>query len=44
VLSAAVLQGLLDSYAPVMLGNAPLLTWMLGGVGAFVLIFSWPRS
>jgi len=25
-----------------MLGNAPFLTWMLGGLGGFVLLFSWP--
>jgi len=43
IISAALLQGL-DGLAPMMLGNAPVLTWMLGGVGAFVLIFSWPKS
>lgn len=41
VISAVMLQGL-DGYSPVMLANAPLLTWMLGGVGAVVLVFSWP--
>ena len=43
IISAVLLQGL-DGYAPAMLGNAPLLTWMLGGLGAFVLIFSWPSD
>ncbi|MEN8107797.1 MAG: ubiquinone biosynthesis regulatory protein kinase UbiB [Pseudomonadota bacterium] len=39
VLSAAVIYGL-DGYAPAMLMNAPLLTWLLGGTGAAVLFFS----
>jgi len=39
VLSAAVIYGL-DGYAPAMLMNAPLLTWLLGGAGAVVLFFS----
>lgn len=43
ILSAAVIQGL-DGHMPVMFGNAPLLTWMLGGLGAVVLIFSWPSG
>lgn len=41
VISAAVILGL-DGYAPSMLGHAPLLTWLLGGIGAFLLIASWP--
>jgi ubiquinone biosynthesis protein len=41
VISAAIILGL-DSYAPRMLGSAPLLTWLLGGMGAFLLIASWP--
>ena len=42
IVSAVVLQGL-DGYGTVMFANAPLLTWMLGGLGAIVLIFSWPN-
>jgi ubiquinone biosynthesis protein len=42
VLSAAVIYAYADPTAMSMLGNAPLLTWMLGGLGGFVLIFSWP--
>jgi hypothetical protein len=25
-----------------MIGNAPVLTWLLGGIGALLLIRSWP--
>jgi len=42
IVSAVMLQGL-DGYQTVMLANAPLLTWMLGGLGAIILIFSWPN-
>lgn len=41
VISAAVILGL-DGYAPNMFGSAPLLTWLLGGIGAFLLVASWP--
>ena len=41
VISAAVILGL-DGFAPRMLGNAPFLTWVLGGLGAFLFIVSWP--
>ena len=37
IISAAILLGL-DGYAPVMLGDAPLLTWVLGVLGLFFLI------
>ena len=39
VLCAAVIYGL-DGYAPVMLGGAPVLTWIFGGVGIGLLVFS----
>ena len=42
VISAAIIYAYADPTAVTMLGNAPLLTWMLGGLGGFVLIFSWP--
>jgi ubiquinone biosynthesis protein len=42
VLSAAVIYAFADPAATPMFGNAPLLTWLLGGFGGFVLIFSWP--
>jgi ubiquinone biosynthesis protein len=37
IISAAILLGL-DGYVPVMLGDAPLLTWVLGVLGLFFLI------
>lgn len=43
VLAAAVLISS-DSHNLPMLGNAPLLSWLLAGVGAVVLIFSWPSK
>jgi len=42
VISASVIYAYADPTATTMLGNAPLITWMLGGLGAVVLIFSWP--
>ena len=41
LISAAVILGL-DGYTPNMFGNAPILTWLLGGAGAYLLIASWP--
>lgn len=41
IISAAVIKGL-DGYAPMMIGNAPVLTWLLGGIGVLLLIRSWP--
>lgn len=41
IISAAVIYGL-DSGNMTTFGNAPLLTFLLGGLGAFILIFSWP--
>jgi len=43
IVSATVLYGL-DGYSPVMLGDAPLLTWVLGGLGAFILFSTWPNG
>ena len=42
ILSAAVIYAYADPTTSVMLGNSPLLTWLLGGFGGFVLLFSWP--
>lgn len=42
VLSASIIYVYADPTATSMLGNAPLLTWLMGGLGGFVLIFSWP--
>jgi len=41
IISATLLYAL-DDGSMTTLGNAPLLTYMLGGLGAFILIFSWP--
>ena len=41
VISASVLLGL-DGYGPLMIGNAPLLTWIMAGTGITFLISAWP--
>ncbi|MEO7558381.1 MAG: ubiquinone biosynthesis regulatory protein kinase UbiB [Gammaproteobacteria bacterium] len=43
IISAAIIKGL-DGYAPVMLGNAPALSWALGGIGALILINAWLKE
>lgn len=43
IISAAVILGL-DGFSPSMFGNAPILTWLLGGAGAYLLIASWPSG
>lgn len=42
VLGALIVSGL-DGYAPTMIGNIPLLSWLVGGLGAALLALSWPR-
>ncbi len=42
VISASIIYVYADPTTTSMLGNAPFLTWMLGGLGGFVLLFSWP--
>ncbi len=42
IISASIIYAYADPTSTTMLGNAPLLTWMLGGLGGLVLIFSWP--
>jgi ubiquinone biosynthesis protein len=41
IVSAALLMGL-DGLHPTMVGEAPLLTWVLGGLGALLLVSAWP--
>jgi ubiquinone biosynthesis protein len=41
VITAAIIYGL-DGYAPTMLLGAPLLTWITGCSGVFLLLFNWP--
>jgi ubiquinone biosynthesis protein len=38
LLISAALVYALDGYAPVMLGGAPLLSWLLGGAAVLVLL------
>ena len=40
VLAAAIIYGL-DGYAPTVVMGAPLLTWISGCVGVFILLFNW---
>ncbi len=40
VIAAAIILGL-DGYAPRMVADAPLLTWILGGAGGLLLLNSW---
>jgi ubiquinone biosynthesis protein len=41
VVSSALIYGL-DGFSPVMLLGAPVLTWLLGGIGIVFLIGAWP--
>ncbi len=40
IISASVIYGL-DGFAPVMVGGAPFLTWLLGGFGLYLLMIAW---
>ncbi len=41
IIGAAIIKGL-DGNAPAMIGGAPLLTWLLGGMGIVILFLAWP--
>jgi ubiquinone biosynthesis protein len=41
IISASVILSL-DGFHPTMLGDAPLMTWILGGCGVVLLISAWP--
>lgn len=43
IVSAALLMAL-DGLHPTMLGDAPLLSWVLGGVGGLLLLSAWPSE
>jgi ubiquinone biosynthesis protein len=43
LISASVIYGL-DGYTPLMLGGAPLLSWLLGGVAVILLVYAWDDS
>jgi len=44
LLIGAVLMLALDGFHPRMLGDAPLLTWVLGGLGVGLLLSVWPKD
>lgn len=43
VISAFLIAGL-DGYTPTMIVGTPLVSWVLGGVGALIWIAAWPRD
>ncbi len=43
IVSAALILGL-DGLHPTMLWDAPLLTWVLGGLGGLLLLNAWPSD
>lgn len=42
VISASIIYVYADPTTTPMLANAPLLAWIMGGLGSIVLIFPWP--
>ncbi len=42
IISAFVIAGL-DGRAPAMLGQAPLVSWIVGGLGGAIWLAAWPR-
>lgn len=43
ILGATVLLGL-DGFSPVMVGSVPLMTWVLGGLGTYLVLAAWPTD
>ncbi len=43
LLVSATLLAAFDGYAKVMLGNLPLFSWILGGIGIAILLAAWPN-
>lgn len=43
VVAAATILAL-DGFSPTMLGRAPVATWLLGGLGAVIVLAAWPRD
>ena len=41
LISSAVIYGL-DGFQPTMFAGAPLLSWMLGALGAYLIVAAWP--
>lgn len=44
LLLSAFMLSAMDGYAPAMIYGAPLLSWVVGGLGVVLLIMSWPDS
>ena len=43
ILSAAIIFGL-DGHAPTLVNGAPLVSWVVGALGAALLLWAWPRD
>ena len=43
IISAAVIYAL-DGYAKIMLGDYPLVSWVMGALGVAILVAAWPRE
>ena len=43
IVSSALIYGL-DGFSPLMLWGAPVLTWLLGGIGIVFLLGAWPED
>ena len=43
ILSAAALLGL-DGHSPRIVAGAPLMTWLLGGLGVYLVLAAWPSE
>ncbi len=43
IVSAAALLGL-DGYSPRVVAGAPLMTWILGGLGVYLVLAAWPGN
>lgn len=44
VLLGAIVVAALDGYAPVMILNVPVASWVLGAIGVVVIAWHWPRN
>ena len=43
IVSSALLMGL-DGYFPTMLGGVPIMSWVLGLLGLYLLLVAWPSN
>jgi ubiquinone biosynthesis protein len=44
LLLGAIVVAALDGYAPVMILNVPVASWVLGAIGAVLIAWHWPRN